>query len=78
MEKTRAKVQLTELQSKLGMEMKSQGADRPTVNGIMARLKTPEQQEEMLKYLVSIRKKEVSKSKVILQSMKIVEKILKN
>ena len=78
MEKARAKVQLTELQSKLVMEMKNQGADRPTVNGIMARLKTLEQQEEMLKYLISIRKKEVSKSKVILQSMKIVEKMPKN
>lgn len=78
MEKTKQKVQLTELQSKLVTEMKNQGADRQTVNGIMARLKTVEQQKEMLKYLISIKEKEVSKSKVILQSMKIVEKTSEN
>lgn len=78
MESKRPKLHLTELQIKLIDEMKEQGADRPTVNGIMARLKTIEQQEEMLNFLISIREKDISKSEVILKSMEIVGMVEKN
>ena len=52
--------------------MKNQGADRPTVNEIMARLKTEAQQNEMLEYLISIRNKIASKHEVIEKSLEIV------
>ena len=62
---------ITSLQAQIVREMKNQGADKQTINGIMTDLTTEEQQKQMLKYLVSIRQKTITKSEVIEKALEI-------
>ncbi|MBQ8299033.1 MAG: hypothetical protein IJX99_04070 [Clostridia bacterium] len=50
---------LTQLQKELIQEMVEQGTSKDVVNKVISRLETAEQQEEMMKYLVSNRKKNI-------------------
>ena len=66
---------ITEIQAQIVREMKEQGADKQTINGIMRLLITEEQQIKMLNYLKEIKFQETSKSQVIKKALEITGKI---
>ena len=53
------------LQWKLAKEMYNQGVDKPTLNWSMRNLKSEEQQNKILNFLIRIRDKEISQSEFI-------------
>ena len=67
---------ITEIQAQIVREMKEQGADKQTINGIMRLLTTEEQQIKMLNYLKEIKFQETSKSQVIKKALEITRKIV--
>ena len=67
---------ITEIQAQIVREMKEQGADKQTINGIMRLLTTEEQQIKMLNYLKEIKFQETSKSQVIKKALEITGKIV--
>lgn len=67
-------MKLTKMQITLIKELKEQKANQMTINSIMSKLKTKEQQEKMMDYLVSIREKTVNKNTVILKALEIKNK----
>jgi hypothetical protein len=62
------------MQITLIKELKEQKANQMTINSIMSKLKTKEQQEKMMDYLISIREKTVNKNTVILKALEIKNK----
>lgn len=70
-------MKITKLQKDLVLEMKSQGADKSTINGIMNMLETKVQQEQMMNYLISIRNQKVPKGVVIGKALEIMKQEVK-
>ena len=66
-------MELTEMQIALIRELKQQGADKGTVNSVLAKMQTEKQQQVMMDYMVSIRDKTVNKNEVILKALEIKE-----
>ena len=60
-------MKLTKMQMTLIKELKEQGANEDIVDLTMLALKTEQQQEKMMEYLISIRKKIVNKNTVFLK-----------
>ena len=61
--------ELTKLEEKIVLEMIHQGADNSTISGVLNDLKTKQQREEMMEYLISIRDMEIPKGEVLEKSM---------
>ena len=62
-----------DIQKLIIQEMQQQGADKQTINWAIGWLKTKEQQQQMMNYLISIREKHIPKGKIIDMIDKIAE-----
>ena len=51
--------------------MINQGADNPTINGVLNCLKTNQQRKEMMEYLISIRELTITQGEVLKQALDI-------
>lgn len=66
-------MKLSNTQKLLLKEMKEQGAERITINGIMSRLKTEEKQQMMLDYLMKTKELPIPTGDIILKSIEIMK-----
>ena len=65
----------TKLQAQIVREMKDQGVEKKTINGIMDWLTTEHWQKQMMDYLKETRNQEISESQLIMKALQITHKL---
>ena len=62
------------MKEELMKELLNQGASQIVANGVVWMLKTPEQEQELMDYLISVREKMIPAERLLLKANQIVHK----